>query len=44
MGFGGGGHTAGTLGPPNTTADHMECNFCGSARTDAEFFQMLEDL
>lgn len=36
--------TAGTLGPPTTTADHMECNFCGAARTDAEFFQMLEEL
>ena len=35
---------SGTLGPPNPTADHMECNFCGKARTDAQFFQMLEDL
>eukprot|EP00959_Pyramimonas_sp_CCMP1952_P281938 5892846-Pyramimonas_sp.AAC.1 len=35
---------AGTLAPPNPTAEHMECNYCGASRTDAEFFQMLEDL
>jgi hypothetical protein len=33
---------AGTLAPPNPNADHMECNFCGALRTDAEFFHVLE--
>ena len=31
----------GTLAPPNTTADHMTCNYCGRRRTDEEFFRAL---
>ena len=31
----------GTLAPPTTEADTMECNFCGHLRTDAEFYRDL---
>jgi len=32
----------GTLAPPSTVADVMECNFCGHLRTDAAFYADLE--
>ena len=32
----------GTLAPPTTTADAMECNRCGCLRSDAEFYASLE--
>ena len=32
----------GTLAPPTTTADAMECNRCGCLRSDAQFYAELE--
>ena len=33
----------GTLAPPTPTADAMVCSYCGAVRTDAEFYECLEE-
>ena len=33
----------GTLAPPHPAAETMECNYCGRLRSDAEFYECLED-